>query len=150
MIKELNCGTYSVKVFQDNRLFNSGLILPNNYMVYIKNYDNDIVWISNELDYDIIKDIKTKTLIIVNMNPKPIPTVLFSFIDKSKDIELLKYIAYNCQHISIGLNPDMTMINAEYCYICDYKSKIDNIYLLDYFDIISDDFINYNLSYEEI
>lgn len=149
MIKEINCGTYSVKVFQDNRLFKSGIIIPNNYMVYAKTFNNNLVWISNELDYDIIKNIKTETLVIVNIEPKPIPTALFTFTNKAKDIELLKYVACNCQHISIGLEPNGTMINAEYCYLRNSRSSINNQYYLDYFDIISDDFLNYDLSYKE-
>ena len=142
---------YQLKVFKDENFSNIEILLPMDYSIYIVGKNNSIIWESNEdLSSDIIQRIKTHTIIIVNKNPSPGRWIKFDYNDKKHDLECLKHMVRNCQHLSIGISPDKHLINVEYCYLLNARRSKDNSYMMDHIDLIADDEYNgYNLGYEE-
>ena len=157
MINIINCidkygKPYQLKVFKDKRFGNIEILLPMRYTIYAKR-KNDIIWVSNDdLSFELIESIVTDEIIIINRNTMPInmSSVEFVYNNKKHDLDALMHIVKSCQHISIGIYDDKTMINVEYCYVTDIKRSKDNQYIIDFVDIIDDSsYHGYNLGYEE-
>lgn len=151
MIKELNCGSYSVKVFQDNRLSDLSILIPTDYDIYTRDKsNNDYRWYSHdELSYEILSNIKTDCIKLVNRNANPIYGYLMRSCDKKQNQDYLKFAAANCQHILIWKDENNKLTNAEYCTVLNIFSY-DGQRMVDYIDLIDyDAYEGFNMGYEK-
>lgn len=107
MIRDLNFvrdgKIYKIKAISCPEIFNFEIPVPESYKIIYRNAEGaHIDEISPDIDTELIRDMKSNFISIINLNSNPIES--FSITSEYDAIEYMKYRIANCIMIGISLD----------------------------------------------